>query len=71
MIDQARTETDETNRFDLYKQLRQIVFDDSPIIFVHYETINYLMQKDVVGSTVNPTLELRMQDVGLTEGSSS
>ena len=53
-------------RFDLYKQLRQIVFDDSPIIFVHYETINYLMQKNVVGSTVNPTLELRMQDVGFT-----
>ncbi len=71
LIDQARTETDETNRFDLYKQLRQIVFDDSPIIFVHYETINYLMQKDVVGSTVNPTLELRMQDVGFTEGASS
>ena len=38
---------------------------------MHYETINYLMQKDVVGSTVNPTLELRMQDVGFTEGGSS
>ncbi|HVD71551.1 MAG TPA: ABC transporter substrate-binding protein [Actinomycetota bacterium] len=71
LIDQARTETDETTRFDLYKQLRQIVFEDSPVIFVHYETINYLMQKDVVGSTVNPTLELRMQDVGFTEGASS
>ena len=66
LIDQARTETDTQARFDLYKQLRQIVFDDSPIIFVHYETINYLMQKNVVGSTVNPTLELRMQDVGFT-----
>src|SRR6476619_4883322 len=66
LIDQARTETDTPARFDLYKQLRQIVFDDSPIIFVHYETINYLMQKNVVGSTVNPTLELRMQDVGFT-----
>jgi peptide/nickel transport system substrate-binding protein len=66
LIDQARTETDEQTRFDLYKQLRQIVFDDSPIIFAHYETINYLMQKDVVGSTVNPTLELRMQEVGFT-----
>ena len=64
LIDQARTETDTQKRFDLYKQLRQIVFDDSPIVFVHYETINYLMQKNVVGSTVNPTLELRMQDVG-------
>jgi peptide/nickel transport system substrate-binding protein len=66
LIDQARTETDTQTRFGLYKQLRQIVFDDSPIIFVHYETINYLMQKNVVGSTVNPTLELRMQDVGFT-----
>jgi peptide/nickel transport system substrate-binding protein len=71
LIDQARTETDEQSRFDLYKQLRQVVFDDSPVIFVHYETINYLMQKDVIGSTVNPTLELRMQEVGFAEGSGS
>jgi peptide/nickel transport system substrate-binding protein len=69
LIDQARTETDEQTRFDLYKQLRQIVLDDAPIVFVHYETINYLMQRDVVGSTVNPTLELRMQNVGLTGAS--
>ena len=66
LIDQARTETDTQKRFDLYKQVRQIVFDDSPIIFAHYETINYLMQKNVVGSTVNPTLELGMQNVGFT-----
>ena len=66
LIDQARTETDTQKRFDLYKQVRQIVFEDSPIVFAHYETINYLMQKNVVGSTVNPTLELRMQDVGFT-----
>jgi peptide/nickel transport system substrate-binding protein len=64
LIDQARTETDTQTRFGLYQQLRQIVFDDAPIVFVHYETINYLMQQNVVGSTVNPTLELRMQDVG-------
>jgi len=56
-------------RKDLYTQLRQIVFDDSPIVFAHYETINYLMQKDVVGSSVNPTLELRMQEVGFTGSS--
>ena len=69
LIDQARTETDEATRKDLYTQLRQIVFDDSPIVFAHYETINYLMQKDVVGSSVNPTLELRMQEVGFTGSS--
>jgi len=31
--------------------------------------INHLMQKDVVGSSVNPTLELRMQEVGFTGSS--
>jgi len=66
LIDQARTETDDQTRFNLYKQVRQIVFDDAPIVFAHYETINYLMQKNVVGSSVNPTLELRMQNVGFT-----
>lgn len=66
LIDQARTETDTASRKALYTQIRQIVFDDSPLVFVHYETINYLMQKNVVGSTVNPTLELRMVNVGFT-----
>ncbi len=32
--------------------------------FAHYETINYLMRTAVTGSTVNPTLELRMENVG-------
>ena len=41
------------------KQLRALVFDDVPLIFVHYETLNYLMRKNVTGSTINPTLELR------------
>jgi peptide/nickel transport system substrate-binding protein len=66
LIEQARTSTDDTERQGLYKQLRQIVFDDAPIIFAHYETINYLMQSDVVGASVNPTLELRLQNVGFT-----
>ena len=64
LIDQARTSTDEDARKGLYQQVRQIVFDEAPIIFAHYETINYLMQKDVAGASVNPTLELRLQNVG-------
>jgi len=67
LIDQARVETDEATRSQLYTQIRQIVFDDSPIIYAHFETINYLMRPDVAGSTVNATLELRMQDVGFTQ----
>ena len=66
LIDQARVETDDDTRKQLYQQIRQIVFDDAPIIFAHYETINYLMNPNVTGSSVNPTLELRMENVGFT-----
>ncbi len=66
LIEQARTSTDDVERKGLYQQLRQIVFEDAPIIFVHYETINYLMQSNVVGASVNPTLELRLLNVGFT-----
>jgi peptide/nickel transport system substrate-binding protein len=63
LIDQARSETDEAKRKDLYLGVREIVFEEAPLIFAHYETINYLMRKNVTGSTVNPTLELRMENV--------
>ena len=48
------------------RQIRKIVQQDAPLVFAHYETINYLMNKNVAGSTVNPTLELRLGDVGFT-----
>ena len=41
--------------------------EDAPIIFAHYETFNYLMRNNVEGSTVNPTLGLRLEDVYFTE----
>ena len=43
-----------------------MVRNEAPIIFVHYETINYLMQKNVAGSVVTPTLELNLKNVGFT-----
>lgn len=64
LIDQAAASTDDATRKQLYTQIRKIVREEAPIIFVHYETINYLMQKKVVGSTVTPTLELNLKDVG-------
>jgi peptide/nickel transport system substrate-binding protein len=63
LIDQAAGETDEAKRKQLYTQIRQIIFDDVPLIFAHYETLNYLSRKQVVGSTINPTLELRLENV--------
>jgi peptide/nickel transport system substrate-binding protein len=67
LIAQAARATDDAKRKDLYVQLRTVIWDDVPLLFVHYETINYLMRKPVTGSTVNPTLELRMGQVGLTK----
>lgn len=67
LVDEARTMTDFDTRFDLYRQVRDIVAQDAPIVFAHYETINYLMRKNVCGSTVNPTLELRMELVSFCE----
>lgn len=68
LIDQAARETDEGKRKALYSQLRKIVWDDVPLLFVHYETLNYLMRKGVTGSTTNPTLELRLENVSLPKG---
>jgi peptide/nickel transport system substrate-binding protein len=67
LVDEARTTQDEAARKALYAQIREIVAQDAPIIFAHYETINYLMRKGVCGSTVNPTLELRLERVAFCE----
>jgi peptide/nickel transport system substrate-binding protein len=66
LIDQARAATDVAQRKSLYAQLRKIIAEDVPLTFVHYETINYFMGKNVVGSTVNPDLQLRLENVGFT-----
>jgi peptide/nickel transport system substrate-binding protein len=66
-IDKARTETKQSTRKKMYADLRRKIIDDAPLCFVHYETINYLMNKDVSGSSVNPTLELRMENVGFVK----
>jgi peptide/nickel transport system substrate-binding protein len=65
LIVQAAAETDMAKRKSLYSELRKIIWDDVPLLFVHYETLNYLMRKGVTGSTTNPTLELRMENVAL------
>ncbi len=64
LIVQAAQETDMAKRKALYLQLKKLIWEDVPLLFVHYETLNYLMRKQIVGSTINPTLELRMQNVG-------
>ncbi|WNI15396.1 ABC transporter substrate-binding protein [Actinacidiphila sp. ITFR-21] len=58
LIKKARAASSESERKSLYEQIRQIVWDDAPLVFVHYETINYLMRSGVFGSAINPSLEL-------------
>jgi peptide/nickel transport system substrate-binding protein len=65
LIVQAAAETDMAKRKALYSELRKLIWDDVPLLFVHYETLNYLMRKGATGSTTNPTLELRMEDIAL------
>ena len=67
LIDEAAASTDDAARKALYTKIREIVRTEAPIIFTHYDTINYLMQNNVVGSTVSPTLELNLKDVGYTQ----
>lgn len=67
LIDQAAAETDTTKRKDLYRQIRAKVTADAPLVFVHYETLHYLMNKNVVGSKITPTLSLHMEQIGLSQ----
>ena len=67
LIDKAAASGDTAERKDLYRQIRTTVTSDAPLVFVHYETLHYLMNKNVTGSTITPTLSLHMENVGFTE----
>lgn len=66
LITKARASTDDAERKTLYGQIRKIVWEDAPLVFLHYETINYLMRNKVHGSVVNPPLELQLGNVWKT-----
>ena len=65
LVTQAKQLTDPGTRKKTYAKIRQIMYDEVPFIFVHYETLNYAMQPKVHGSQVLPSLELRFKDVWL------
>lgn len=67
LIDQAAALTNEKERAALYSQIRAKVAADAPLVFTHYETLNYLMNKNVVGSEITPTLSLHMEKIGFTK----
>ncbi|RFA20548.1 ABC transporter substrate-binding protein [Subtercola boreus] len=67
LIDQAAASDDQAARKALYQQIRTTFTADAPLAFTHYETLNYLMNKNVTGSTITPTLSLHMEDIGFTK----
>ena len=67
LIEKAAASADEAERKDLYRQIRTITTKDAPLVFVHFETLNYLMNKNVAGSAITPTLSLHIENIGFTE----
>lgn len=67
LIDKAAASADEAERKGLYRQIRTITTSDAPLVFVHFETLNYLMNKNVTGSAITPTLSLHVEQIGFTE----
>ncbi|MFZ1339558.1 MAG: ABC transporter substrate-binding protein [Paracoccaceae bacterium] len=67
LIDKAAASVDVAERMDLYRQIRGIVTAEAPIVFAHFETLNYLMNRNVAGSAISPTLSLHMENVGFVD----
>ena len=67
LIAEAATTDGDEARAGLYQQIRKIVTADAPLVFTHYETLNYLMNKNVVGSEITPTLSLHMENISLND----
>ena len=67
LIDQAAASADDAARIGLYQKIRTMVSQDAPLVFTHYETLNYLMNKNVEGSVITPTLSLHMENIGFSQ----
>ncbi|HEY3623512.1 MAG TPA: ABC transporter substrate-binding protein [Roseiarcus sp.] len=67
LIDKAAASDDMAARKDLYRRIRTTVTSEAPLVFVHYETLHYLMNKNVLGSEITPTLSLHMEKVGFAK----
>ena len=63
LAEAGRTETDFERRKAIYTQARALVDQDVPLTFVHYELLNYATAKNVMGTKIYPSMELRFEDV--------
>jgi peptide/nickel transport system substrate-binding protein len=59
LIEDARTETNEAKRADLYRKLQKIVYDDVPVIYLGYGTVPVVYRTWVHGWYTNPMFSLQ------------
>ncbi len=59
LIEQARTETTETKRAVLYRQIQRIAYDDVPVVYLGYGTVPVVYRTWVHGWYTNPMFALQ------------
>ena len=67
LAEAGRTETDFEKRKAIYQQARELLNQDVPLTFVHYELLNYATAKSVEGTQILPSMELRFKDVWIKQ----
>lgn len=67
LCESGRSETDFEKRKAIYKQARELLNQDVPLTFVHYELLNYATAKNVQGTVIYPSMELRFEDVWIQQ----
>jgi peptide/nickel transport system substrate-binding protein len=63
LVAQARRASSIKKRQALYGQVRQLIWNDCPYIFVHVEVLNYAFSPKVHGTVILPNFRLYFRDV--------
>jgi peptide/nickel transport system substrate-binding protein len=66
-LEEARFTSDQAKRKELYDQALAIILNDAPVVFTHYELVNYAFQPKAHGVTILPSMDLRFEDVWLEQ----
>ena len=64
-LEAARFSVDPADRKQRYAGALTIIIAEAPVIFTHYELVNYAFQKSVNGVRIVPSMDLRFEDVWL------
>jgi ABC-type transport system substrate-binding protein len=64
-LEAARFSNDPAERKALYAQALETILNDAPVVFTHYELVNYAFLPSVQGVSILPSMDLRFEDVWL------